>query len=193
MKESGSHLKSIDDGCENPAAQAAPIIQVAKPSDAAWLAGLAEKTFREAFSRFINKTDFEAYVVHSFNEDQIRSELLDRASTFIIANLKNKPVGYAKLYQGKPPGCVKQLPSIELARLYCLQQFWGSGIGVTLLEACLNDARRRAFKSIWLSSWQENHRGNNFYAKMGFEILGTKTFAVGSDIQEDYIYISPIR
>ena len=193
MKESGSHLESADDGCENPAFQAAPILHVAKPSDAPSLARLAEKTFREAFGRFINKADFETYVAHSFNEKQIRSELLDRASTFIIANLKNMPVGYAKLYRSTPPDCVKQLPSIELARLYCLQQFWGSGIGVTLLEACINEARDRAFKSIWLSSWQENHRGNKFYAKMRFEVVGTKTFAVGSDIQEDFVYARPIR
>ena len=102
-------------------------------------------------------------------------------------------MGYAKLNQSPPPDCVKQLPAIELARLYSLQQYLGCGIGAALLEACLNYARSSAFKSIWLGSWQENHRGNAFYTKMQFEISGTKTFAIGSDIQEDYIFASPIR
>lgn len=170
-----------------------PIIQLAEPSDTSSLAKLAEKTFRDAFGQFINKNNFESYVARSFNENQIRSELLDRASAFFIAKLKDKWVGYAKLYQSPPPDCVNPLPAIELARLYSMQQYLGCGIGAALLEACLNYARSTGFKSIWLGSWQENHRGNAFYTKMQFEILGTKTFAIGSDIQEDYIFARPIR
>jgi GNAT superfamily N-acetyltransferase len=169
-----------------------PYIQRAEPSDAALLAKLAEKTFRDAFARFIKTKDFESYVARSFSENQIRSELLDGASTFFIARLKDEWVGYAKLYQGPAPDCVKPLPAIELARLYSIQEYLGYGIGAALVAACISYARRKAFKSIWLSSWQENHRGNAFYAKMQFEILGTKTFAIGSDIQEDYVLGRPI-
>jgi len=170
-----------------------PIIQLAEPSNAPSLARLAEKTFRDAFGQFINKEDFDSYVARSFNENQIRSELLDSASTFFIAKLKNKWVGYAKLYQSSPPDCVKQLPAIELARLYSIQQYLGYGIGAALLESCISYARSKAFKSIWLGSWKKNHRGNAFYAKMQFEVLGNKTFALGSDIQEDYVFARPIR
>jgi len=170
-----------------------PIIQLAEPSNAASLAKLAEKTFRDAFAQFINKEDFDRYVARSFTENQIRSEILDNASTFFIAKLKDKWVGYVKLFQSPPPDCVKQLPAIELARLYSMQQYLGCGIGAALLEACLNYARSRAFKSIWLGSWKENHRGNAFYAKMQFEVLGNKTFDLGSDIQEDYVFARPIQ
>ena len=41
--------------------------------------------------------------------------------------------------------------------------------------------------------WKENHRANAFYEKMQFEVLGDKTFAVGSDIQEDYDFARQIR
>ena len=170
-----------------------PTIQVAEPSNASSLAKLSEKTFRDAFALLNNKENFESYVAISFTENQIKSELLDSASTFFIAKLRGKWVGYAKLYKCPPPDCVKQLPAIELARLYSMQQYWGCDIGAALLEACLNYARSRAFKSIWLGSWKENHRGNAFYAKMKFEIFGTKTFALGSDLQKDYIFARPIR
>ncbi|MGD8990873.1 MAG: GNAT family N-acetyltransferase [Desulfobacterales bacterium] len=170
-----------------------PTIQRAEPDNAAFLAKLAEKTFRDAFARFINREDFESYVAHSFTENQIRTELLDSASTFFIARIKDRWVGYAKLYQGPAPDCVRPLPTIELARLYLMQPYLGYGIGAALLEACISYARGKAFKSIWLSSWQENHRGNAFYAKMQFENLGTKTFAIGSDIQQDYILVRPMR
>ena len=170
-----------------------PTIQLAEPANAASLAKLAEKTFRDAFAQFIDKEDFESYVARSFNENQIRTELLDSASTFFIAKLKDKWVGYAKLHQSPPPDCIKQLPAIELARLYSMQQYLGSGIGAALLEACISYARSRAFKSIWLGSWKKNHRGNAFYTKMQFEVLGNKTFDIGSEIQEDYVFARSIR
>ena len=169
-----------------------PVIQLANPSHASSLATLAEKTFRDAFAQFINKDDFEGYVARSFTESQIRSELLDRAATFFIARLGDRWVGYARLYQSPPPDCIKQLPALELVRLYCLQPYLGCGIGAALVEGCINNAHSRSFKSIWLSSWQENDRANAFYTKMQFKILGTKTFAVGSEIQHDYIFARPI-
>jgi ribosomal protein S18 acetylase RimI-like enzyme len=56
------------------------------------------------------------------------------------------------------------------------------------VKACINYAREKDFKSIWLSSWKKNGRGNAFYTKMGFQIVGNATFALGSDIQDDYIF-----
>jgi ribosomal protein S18 acetylase RimI-like enzyme len=169
-----------------------PIIQLAAPSSAPSLARLAEKTFREAFARFINREDFESYVARSFTENQIKLELLDNASTFFIARLKEQWVGYAKLNQSRPPDCVKTLPAIELSRLYSMRQYLGCGIGPALLEACISHAHSEGFKSIWLSSWKENDRGNAFYLKMQFEIVGTKNFALGSEIQKDYVFAKPI-
>ncbi|MDX2441422.1 MAG: GNAT family N-acetyltransferase [Desulfobacterales bacterium] len=165
-----------------------PILHTAKSSDASSLSKLAEKTFREAFAKLNRKQDFEKYVTESFPEDKIKSEISDRDSFFYIAKLKGQWVGYAKLCQSPPPECVRPLPSIELCRLYSLQQYWGSGIGLTLMEKCIEHARNNAFKSIWLSSWKKNNRGNAFYNKMNFEITGSTTFALGSDIQEDHIF-----
>lgn len=169
-----------------------PIIQLATLSSAPSLARLAEKTFRDAFSRFINRQDFESYVARSFAENQIKLELLDNASTFFIARLEEQWVGYAKLNQSHPPDCIKTLPAIELSRLYSMQQYLGCGIGPALLEACINYARSEGFKSIWLGSWKKNGRGNSFYLKMQFEIVGTKNFTLGSEIQKDYVFAKPI-
>jgi len=163
------------------------IIQLAEPLDAYSLSKLAERTFRDAFAKLNDKENFEKYVARSFTENQIRSEILDSASTFFIANLNDQWVGYAKLKQGVPPDCVNQIPSIELARLYSMEEYLGCGIGPALMKACINDVHEKEFKSIWLSSWKKNSRGNAFYTKMGFQMIGNATFALGSDIQDDYI------
>jgi ribosomal protein S18 acetylase RimI-like enzyme len=40
---------------------------------------------------------------------------------------------------------------------------------------------------MWLSVWQKNPRAIAFYQKWGFEIAGTATFTIGSDVQTDWI------
>lgn len=168
-------------------------IHLAAPSDALNLSQLSEKTFRDAFAQFNQKEDFENYVTRSFTENQILLEILDKASTFFIAKLKDQWIGYAKLCFSHPPECVKSLPSIELCRLYTMQEYLGLGIGPALMNACTKFARNKGCKSIWLGSWKKNHRGNAFYEKIQFEIIGTKTFALGSDIQDDYIFAKSIE
>lgn len=165
-----------------------PMLYTAKSSDASSLSKLSEQTFREAFAKLNKKQDFEKYVTESFAENIIKSEISDRESFFYIATLKDQWVGYAKLCQSPPPECVRPLPSIELGRLYSLQRYWGCGIGLALMEKCIEHACKNAFKSIWLSSWKKNNRGNAFYKKMNFEITGATTFTLGSDIQEDHIF-----
>jgi ribosomal protein S18 acetylase RimI-like enzyme len=166
-----------------------PIIQCALPSDARALAELAKDTFLYAFARLNNRKDIENYVAISFTEKQIRTEILDRTTTFFIARLRDQWVGYSKICQTIPPDCIDQLPAIELSRLYTMPNYYGCGIGPALLEACLNHARKKGFKSVWLGSWQKNKRGNAFYGKMNFEIVGVKQFILGSDIQEDYVFL----
>lgn len=163
-------------------------ISRATREDASSLARFGEKTFKDAFAKLNNKEDFQKYVEKAFNVNQIESEILDPASSFLIAKLNGKWAGYAKLFQSSPPGQVKQLPSLELARLYSIQEYLGHGVGPALMVACIKFAKDNSYKSIWLGSWQKNERGNAFYKKMNFEIVGTTTFALGSDIQKDYIF-----
>jgi ribosomal protein S18 acetylase RimI-like enzyme len=48
--------------------------------------------------------------------------------------------------------------------------------------------KEEGFRSIWLGSWKENSRANAFYAKMQFDIVGTTSFVLGSEIQEDFVF-----
>jgi ribosomal protein S18 acetylase RimI-like enzyme len=56
------------------------------------------------------------------------------------------------------------------------------------MKACLAEALSRGYRSVWLSSWELNHRANSFYKKWKFRIVGRAKFKVGSDIQNDFIF-----
>jgi ribosomal protein S18 acetylase RimI-like enzyme len=47
-------------------------------------------------------------------------------------------------------------------------------------------------KSVWLGVNQRNQRAQRFYAKHGFTINGTKTFRLGSRIENDYVMVRPV-
>ena len=131
--------------------------------------------------------NFNAYLDHAFSMVVIMAELQDNRAEFFIALKGDEPVGYFKLFSGPAPACVTPLPAIELARFYALESQWGKGVGRAMMEQTLSLARQKEFAAIWLSSWKKNRRGNAFYKKWGFEEVGQKTFALGKDVQEDYV------
>lgn len=161
----------------------------AAPDDAATLAKFSRRTFIDAFAHLNNQQDFNTYVSKAFTQEQILSELRDPGCFFFIARMNGKWAGYAKLECSFAPASVKVKPAIELSRLYSLQETLGIGIGFALMKKCIAHARSMGFKSIWLGSWKKNHRGNAFYHKMGFSIAGSKTFTLGSDVQEDHLFV----
>ena len=167
-------------------------IRPARVTDAPELAAFSRKTFIDAFAAMNKKKDFNAYVAAAFTRDQMASELHDHANTFFIALQQGQWVGYAKVCRSQPPECVKDDPAMELSRLYCLKQYLGSGIGQTLVNECIAHVRSKGYRAMWLGSWKKNLRGNAFYHKMQFQIAGTTTFTLGSDVQLDHVFVKSL-
>lgn len=156
--------------------------------DAPLLSELGARTFRDAFAHRMNPVDVAAYLAKSFSLAQVQEELGDPLATYILTLTGGEPAGYAKLYQGPSPECVLDRPAIELVRFYTCQPWWGRGVSGAQMQVCLDLACQAGFSGIWLSSWKLNDRANAFYRKWGFTVAGEKTFTVGSDVQEDFIY-----
>jgi len=162
-------------------------IRIVVEKNAALLSTLAYKTFDQAFRKLNNQKDFDAYVSHAFSLDTISAEVMDSRAEFFVAFKRDEPVGYFKLYAGPAPECVTPRPSIELARLYALKNQWGQGVAKIMMEKALALSHGRGFSAIWLSSWKKNHRGNAFYGKWGFDVIGDQTFTIGRDVQKDFV------
>jgi len=167
-------------------------IRIAPEKNAVRLSTLGYQTFDQAFRELNNQKDFDAYLSHAFSLDTISGELRDIHSEFFIAFQGDEPVGYFKLYTGPAPECITSLPAVELARLYALKNNWGKGIGKAMMEQVLDLASGQGFAAVWLSSWKKNRRGNIFYKKWGFDVVGEKTFTIGGDVQEDFVMRRPL-
>lgn len=154
--------------------------------DAEALTGLAARTFYDAFAPTNTPESMEAYMSQAFTAQQVSSELADPRATFLIAEIEGTPAGYAKLLAGEAPDCVKGEAPIEIIRFYVDQQFHGSGVAHTLMQACFDLAKQLGHQTIFLGVWEHNPRAITFYRKWKFEIVGSHVFQMGDEAQNDF-------
>jgi len=164
-----------------------PIIRLATIEDAALLAELGAVTFFETFATSTSEADMAQYLAASFSPDLQRAELADKQNTGLIAEINNVAAGYAVLREGTPPDQNDAPDSIELARLYAKKEWHGRGVGATLMQACIDEAREQGFKELWLGVWEHNARAQAFYHKWQFEKFGEHIFHLGGDPQNDFL------
>ena len=164
-------------------------IRRAAPEDAETLADLAYVTFWDAFHDHPKNApdDLADYMAKAFGLEQIRRELSDKNSIFLLAEIDGAAAGYAKLVLDYiEPGVVAERP-IELNRLYSRQEFLGKGVGARLMEECFTLAKELNRDAMWLGVWEYNPRARRFYEKYGFREVGSHTFQLGSDAQTDFL------
>ncbi|HMQ02623.1 MAG TPA: GNAT family N-acetyltransferase [Pyrinomonadaceae bacterium] len=168
-------------------------ISQATIGDAPLVSILATVTFYEAYFEQDTPTDMANYLFDSFSLDQIRTELADPNTSFFVAYLKGKAIGYAKLIANSSTDGVTGNSPIELKRIYLVERAWGTGIGKKLLAFCENFCSEKGHDVIWLGVWQENRRGQNFYAKHGFQKVGTITFPYGDSVGINDVMEKPLK
>ncbi|MGI8639251.1 MAG: GNAT family N-acetyltransferase [Pyrinomonadaceae bacterium] len=164
-------------------------IRQADIEDAEMLAELSDKTFWDAFHDNPKNApdDLADYMNAAFNLEQIRIELSDENAIFLVAEIENEAVGYAKLlFESIEPEITAEKP-MELCRLYSKQEFLGKGVGKSLMERCLEEAQKRGCDIMWLGVWEFNPRAQAFYQKYGFCEVGKHIFQLGSDAQTDVL------
>jgi putative acetyltransferase len=59
----------------------------------------------------------------------------------------------------------------ELVKMYLLPEARGIGLGRTLIEKCIETARAKGFRQVYLETLDELHFALKIYAKFGFEYL----------------------
>jgi len=155
--------------------------------DANLLSQLGARTFEETFAVDNTAENMAAYLASNFSLVQQTEELSDHASIFLIAEVGGAAAGYAKLHAGEPAESVEGTKPIELVRLYVAHTWLGSGVGAALMRACLDEARRAGYKTIWLGVWERNARAQAFYRKWDFRAVGEHVFQLGSDAQTDVL------
>lgn len=162
-------------------------IRQADISDVKIICALGVTTFYEAYFEYDDSYDLANYVLENFSRAQIEDELNNRDSTFFIAELNGKAVGYAKLRENSKVECLESDDAIELQRIYILEKAKGKGVGDELMKRCFTAARTKCCKTIWLGVWERNLAAQKFYEKLGFEKVGELQFPYGDTVGTNFV------
>ncbi|CRY73512.1 MULTISPECIES: GNAT family N-acetyltransferase [Nocardia] len=160
--------------------------------DAEALSDVAAATFPLACPPGASADDIEIFLEQVLSGERFGEYLNDPDRTVLKAVAGGEIVGYAMLVAGDPADpevarVVDLHPALEISKMYVLPGHHGTGVSTALMGAALRHAREGGYPGVWLGVNQENHRAQRFYAKHGFEQVGTKTFTVGREVHHDYV------
>jgi ribosomal protein S18 acetylase RimI-like enzyme len=162
-------------------------VRQATLADNNMLSDLGRRAFQEAFGRYNDPGDMQAYLDLSFDPERIKNQLLDPLVIYLVASYQGIPVGYAKLVRKNKCGQYSSDKQMQMERIYALDAYVGKKIGKALMLESLRIAKEEGNEYLWLGVWQENQRAIKFYKDFGFEIIGVKQFKIGNEINDDYV------
>ncbi len=145
--------------------------------DAAALAALGERTFRETFEAHNRAEDMDAYVQRTYAEAMQRLEIADPGLVTLVVEEEGELLAFALVRM--------TLPNVELTRFYVDRRRHGQGVAQSLMKAVIDTARSSGARRLWLGVWEHNARAIAFYVKCGFRDCGSHPFLLGNDLQTD--------
>ena len=169
-------------------------ISVATETDADVVADLAAVTFPLACPPSVAAADIEAGIAAALTPRHFRQHLAARDRLVLTAAEADRVVGYTMLIlgTGSDPDvarCVERRPAVELSKMYVLPDWHRSGAAAALMETGITWAVEQGARAVWLGVNQANHRAQGFYRKHGFEVIGTRRFALGAGLQDDFVMV----
>lgn len=167
-------------------------IRTAAEVDAAVLASVAAVTFPLACPARTSDEAKADFIARWLSESRFAEYTTDPDRVVLLAELEGEAVGYTMLVFGEPrdpdvAACVSHRPASELSKCYVLPGHHGAGVAASLMVESLRTAGRHGAGGMWLGVNEENAKAQAFYAKHGFERVGTKQFQVGDQLENDYV------
>lgn len=167
-------------------------IRPAVQEDAAILADLGVRTFRETFESICSPEDLADFLVKTYGEEIQRAELADPSRPAWVLEIDGVPSGFAQLRLDHREPCVAGKRPAELQRIYLLRAVQRGGLGAALMDTSVAAARAWGADVVWLGVWEHNAKALAFYARQGFREAGDHIFRIGQQIDRDLILVKEL-
>jgi ribosomal protein S18 acetylase RimI-like enzyme len=167
-------------------------------ADLTELADVAARTFPLACPPSVTPDDVAAFIAEHLSRERFGDYLADPHRVVLTARDGHRMSGYAMLIRGVPDDddvarAVPLRPAVELSKMYVVPDHHGAGVSAALMAAALESARALDAACVWLGVNQENQRAQRFYGKHGFTPNGTKTFRLGSRVENDFVMVRALE
>ena len=145
------------------------------------------QTFVETFAKDNTEQDMKIYIQERLSQQKLSEEIANPNMKFYFCEINGEVVGYLKLNFYGAQTELQDPSSVEIERIYVLNDFQNKGIGKKLYQYAVNIAVKRKAEYIWLGVWEHNHKAIRFYQNNGFVIFDKHIFQLGSDAQIDWL------
>lgn len=166
-------------------------VRAAAAADAVALAALAALTFPLACPPGTDPADITEFVRGNFTAAHLAAHVADAScDVLLVADdaRPGTPLAYALVVDDVPPStAVVPAPSRMVSKFYAHPDVHGTPVAALLMAAVLDAGRARGVAALWLGVNQRNERAQRFYAKHGFEVVGTKHMRVGDRVHDDFV------
>ncbi|WP_449467502.1 N-acetyltransferase family protein [Stenotrophomonas humi] len=168
-------------------------IRRATAEDAALLCSLAERTFVETFGHLYPPEDLADYLAGAYPLELQRQQLESGDYAAWLLEVEGEAVGFAFAGPCGLPHADVRPGDGELKRLYVLRAHQNGGSGGRLFAEALQWLESRGDRMLWIGVWSENLGAQRFYARHGFEQVGTYEFPVGRVRDREFILCRPAQ
>ncbi len=157
------------------------------PEDVYTLKDISCETFRDAFADKNRPSELQAHLDKAYDLKKLHQELSNVHSQFYFLYADGVLAGYLKCNEAPAQTEIHDDNSLEIERIYIIQEFQGHGLGGFLINKAIEMAQMGKKHYLWLGVWEKNQKAISFYTKHGFYKIGSHPFFVGDDEQTDYI------
>lgn len=164
------------------------VIRRADLRDSQRLADFAALTFPLACPPHTTAADIQRHIATRLSPKAFEADLADAGTVCHLAQVCDRLVGYTMLVGNvAPPDGDGGISPMELRRIYVHPDWHGRGVGDVLLAESMRHAQAQGHDVVWLGTNELNDRAVAFYRKHGFEVVGSKTFQVGTSVEHDHV------
>jgi predicted N-acetyltransferase YhbS len=143
------------------------LIRFATADDAELIADLSRRTFHETFGYVNTKENMDKFMNEQFTRKKLIEEVEEPGNTFLLAFDGDIPVGYVRMREGKKYPEFENKDSIEIARIYSVNSYLGTGVGKQLMRQCVFIAKELKKRDHVAGCMGEKPPGYCFLHKVG--------------------------
>jgi len=162
------------------------VISEATSGDFKTIQEIAYATWPHAYGEILSKAQLE-YMLDLFYSEEALSENMNKGQHFLLVKEHDVCLGFASYEHNYLGAAVTRLH-----KLYLLPEAQGKGVGLKLMQAVEDLARKNKSKVISLNVNRFN-KALGFYKKYGFIVVAKEDVAIGHGyLMEDYKMEKPL-
>lgn len=148
------------------------VVREASQNDVPALSAVGGRSFHHAHAAVLHPVDL-AGVASRFDEADIRRDMKDPDSRWLVALWSGETVGFAQIRTATLPTNVLGRFPIELHGIFVLPDWSGHGVGTALIEASSKLARSLGYENLWVRVFAANRSAVTFLKHQHFTRVHT--------------------